>query len=159
MRAVLGSVLNRVDGRLAYAVIPILVLVAGLAAPSSATPPFVNEAADASANNVGFGTSIKVDAQGDPHIGYFDQSAARLLYARKRAGAWTREGTDPGAAGDYPSLALDSQGNPAISYFTGVTNDLKFARKSGGGVDRRDGRRRRRGAGRILHRARVRRSG
>lgn len=99
-------------------------------AVATAQAPFVVEVVDA-ANNVGFYSSIEVDAQGNPHIAYFDQSATRVRYAYKRGATWTIETPDPSTAGDYASLALDPQASPGISYFTGVSNDLKFARKSG----------------------------
>jgi len=100
-------------------------------APAAAQGYFVNQVADGAPNDVGLHSSLAIDAQGDPHIAYFDVSAARLRYARKRGPTWTLETPDPDAAGDFCAIALDSQGNPAISYFTGVTADLKYASKSG----------------------------
>ncbi|MFN0151739.1 MAG: FlgD immunoglobulin-like domain containing protein [bacterium] len=94
----------------------------------------VIETADGSVNTVGQYTSIALDASGNPHVTYQDQTPFDLKYARKSGGVWTSETADGSAnlVGWYTSLALDASGNPHVSYLDNTALDLKYARKSGG---------------------------
>ena len=102
---------------------------------------FVNETADGSANAVGYYASLALDAQGNPHVSYQDNTTSDLKYARKRGGIWTIETADGSAnqRGLFTSLALDAQGNPHVSYLDDTTGDLKYAREVGRRLDERDG--------------------
>jgi len=83
--------------------------------------------------NVGRFTSLALDAQGDPWIGYWDASAQNLKQASREAGMWTIEVVDAaGDVGQYASLALDG-GSPLVSYWDATRRDLKLASRSGGG--------------------------
>ena len=102
-----------------------------LASPAMATP-FVHEVADPSSVTLGQYTSLVLDAQGNPHISYYDVSNANLKYAERINGAWVIETVDvTGNVGQHTSLALDAQGNPRISYHEATNFDLKFAEKNG----------------------------
>jgi hypothetical protein len=87
------------------------------------------ETVDGSANDVGYYTSIALDAQGNPRMSYQDQTTDDLKYARKLGGVWTTETADASAneVGLFTSLALDPLGNPHISYHDITTGDLKYA--------------------------------
>ncbi len=70
-----------------------------------------------------FGTSIAMDAQGNPHISYFDYAkqplkSETLKYAKRLNGVWRIETVDDqSGAGRYSSIRIDSNGQPAISYY------------------------------------------
>jgi len=110
--------------------VPILLLPAAPAAAQF----FAIETADGSANTVGLHTSLALDALGNPHVSYQDQTASDLRYGRKSGGLWTIETADGSAnvVGQYTSLALDASGDPHLSYFDQSVGDLKYGRKSGG---------------------------
>jgi hypothetical protein len=104
-------------------------------APAAAVTTFVIEAADSSGSvNTGYSSSITMDAQGNPHVTYFELTNANLKYARRVGGVWTKELADASAnsVGSDNSLELDANGNPQVSYYDGTVGDLKFAWKSGG---------------------------
>src|SRR5262245_14954957 len=113
----------------------VLVLALVAALPGGAWPQskFVNEVADGSANNVGWYTSLALDAQGNPHVSYQDQTTYDLKYARKSGGIWVIETPDgSNQTGSSTTLALDAQGTPSMSYYDNTATDVKYASKSGG---------------------------
>jgi FlgD Ig-like domain len=63
----------------------------------------------------GFHSSIALDTQGEPHIGYSQQlGGPGVRYAALSAGVWTIEQAT--GTGHRPSIALDSQDEPRIAY-------------------------------------------
>ena len=71
----------------------------------------------ADTGHVGSWSSIKVDRDGAPHIGYFDMGRRMLKYATKINGSWnTMLVDDMSVSGPSISLDLDSSGCPHISY-------------------------------------------
>jgi len=74
---------------------------------------WVTEVADP-APGVGRRASIAIDANGRPHIIYYDSLHNVMKYARKAGGGWVIE---PVTRTDGPvSLVLDSQGRPHIAF-------------------------------------------
>jgi hypothetical protein len=87
---------------------------------------------------VGWYSSLALDENDNPHIGYFDANKSDLKYAFQDDEGWHVTPVDQdGLVGPHTSLALDSNGYPHISYFDcGATNDpecsaydLKYAYK------------------------------
>ena len=85
-------------------------------------------------------TSLALDADGHPHIGYYDSYCDwynhDLKYARWTGSAWSIETVDSaGTVGAYTSLALDANDNAHISYYELYNHphgdDLKYARWTG----------------------------
>ncbi|MCJ2563745.1 MAG: BNR repeat-containing protein, partial [Candidatus Thermoplasmatota archaeon] len=73
-------------------------------------------------------TSIALDDDDDPHIGYFVWYD--LKYATRTGGVWRNETVDPGRANMFNSIAIDSTGNPHIGYYGIADVDLKYARRN-----------------------------
>lgn len=75
--------------------------------------------------------SLKLDAQGAPHVGFHDTSDGTLKYAVRNSGIWTLETVDTpismGDVGQYVSLALDDLAHPHLSYYDADHEDLKYA--------------------------------
>jgi len=86
---------------------------------------------------VGEHSSIAVDADGNVHIAYYDNSNSSLKYANNVDG-WNTEVVDNSSAmmGMSPSLTLDEEGNVHISYHDGDgARTLKYATNAGGSWD------------------------
>jgi len=89
-----------------------------------------------SAGDVGWCTSLALDAEGNPHISYFDNTNDALKYARLSGTTWVSETVD--RIGDIPyrglhSLKLDQANMPYISYYNATKDryDLELARFNG----------------------------
>lgn len=84
----------------------------------------------------GFMPSLAHDADGVPHLCYYDGDF--LAYANGRTRAWQTVVVDPGVhAGQHCSIALDSAGRPHVSYqdastFSGIRS-LRYAHDDGTG--------------------------
>jgi hypothetical protein len=95
-----------------------VVMFATVGTLSSARADWHVETVD-SAGNVGYYPSLAIDADGNPHVTYFEQTSGELRYAKRIGGAWQIEVVPT----DYPSsfggqsMALDSQGRPHIVHF------------------------------------------
>jgi hypothetical protein len=82
-----------------------------------------------SAGAVGLYPSLVLDADGNPHISYSDDTYKDLKYARWDGTEWQVETVESdGDVGSYSSLALDNAGNPHISYLytSGGQYQLKY---------------------------------
>jgi hypothetical protein len=89
-------------------------------------PAWVIEEVDT--GNVGWDTSLALDAAGHPHIGHFDQGHFDLKYSWFDGDQWQTVTVDSeGKVGTYASLALDSRGYPHISYHDLSNGALKYA--------------------------------
>jgi hypothetical protein len=86
-------------------------------------------------------TSLALDGNGYPHIGYCDSLGGssgyfQIKYAYEDADGWHIETVDSGGAtygNSYVSLALDMNGYAHISYCHRDDDDLKYAYKDDGG--------------------------
>jgi hypothetical protein len=71
------------------------------------------------------GTSLAVDAAGDPFIAYSGDEGG-LALARRTGGTWSAESVDPQARATGPSLALDGEGRPRVAYVDEISGSLEF---------------------------------
>jgi hypothetical protein len=87
--------------------------IAGFSAP---TPVWVIETVDQT-DSVGRFSSLALDADGQPHISYYDDTNDDLKYAHYDGISWQIETVDGAdVVGRFSSLALDATGRPHISY-------------------------------------------
>jgi hypothetical protein len=102
-----------------------------LAAGAFADEWFI-ETADA-AGDVGTYTSLALDASGNPHISYRDDTNDTLKYAYYDGSSWQIETVDAtGNVGIWTSIALDTSDNPHILYSELYpVEDLKYAYHDG----------------------------
>ncbi len=75
-------------------------------------------------------TSIALDSNENPHIGYYDFGRNTLMYAKWNGSVWSNETVDDSHA-TYLSLAIDSSDNPHISYYDYINRNLKYAHWNG----------------------------
>lgn len=97
-----------------------------------ATPANILASPDAD-GDVGSYTSIAVDANGEPLVGYYDADSGDLKIVECRNATCTAENwiTVLDSAGDvglHTSLAVDGDGQPALSYYDASNGDLKLVR-------------------------------
>ena len=82
--------------------------------------------------DVGWFTSLVLDADGNPVVSYYDNTNddLKILHCNDPDCAGDDESITspdrPGAPGMWSSLVLDASGNPVVSYFGDTLNDLKI---------------------------------
>jgi uncharacterized repeat protein (TIGR01451 family) len=86
-----------------------------------------------STTETGLYSSLALDADDHPHIGYHERVFAdyNLKHAWHDGVSWNIETVDSGHATAGASLVLDQAGHPHISYYDGSTIALKYARFDG----------------------------
>jgi hypothetical protein len=93
----------------------------------------VDNGEDSGKDKVGLYTSIAVDASGQPHISYYDETNNRLAYAgwQNASAKFRLERQVDTRGGLYSQLALDAQGRPHIVYLDDYNEDVpKYAYKA-----------------------------
>jgi len=107
--------------------------------PGASGSRFALEVAVA-AGNVGFHSSLAIDAQGRPHVSYRDLDAHALAYATRTQSGWLSETVDGGPTHDvglHSTIAVDAAGNPRILYYDVTHMGLALAEWTGSvwGID------------------------
>ncbi|UCE37929.1 MAG: fibronectin type III domain-containing protein [Thermoplasmata archaeon] len=88
-----------------------------------------------SGNDVGKSPSIAIDAEGNPHVSYYDDTGGNLKYAKWSGTSWTNE-TVYSSVCDWisTSIALDNNGYPHIGFTRcGGADAIKYAKWNGSG--------------------------
>src|SRR5437868_6210129 len=113
------SEMRRISERIA------ILLFAGSLAAAVKPAEWRQELIDPTAN--GRFSSLRIDANGNAHIAYWDGMRNQLKYSfwDHDLQKWFTQALD--ASGGYLSLALDSKGHPHISYMNYSTPTLKYA--------------------------------
>jgi hypothetical protein len=84
-------------------------------------------------SNTGAGwfSDLTLDADGKPHLAYYDLGEKTLKYAHRSGDDWIVTVIDnAGDVGQYVSLAVDSLGEIHISYYDATNSALKYAHGS-----------------------------
>lgn len=92
-----------------------------------------------STGDVGKYTSVVLDNEQNPYIGYYDVTNGNLKFIRWTDFEWVRADATPGfemvdstgKVGRYSCIALDNDGKPYVSYYDDTNGDLRFARWDG----------------------------
>ncbi|TET90778.1 MAG: hypothetical protein E3J35_04970, partial [Methanomassiliicoccales archaeon] len=85
-----------------------------------------------SAGRVGSYTSLALDRNDNPHIGYYDWTNDGLKYAKWNGTAWNIEIVDKHGGRWANSITLDKRGYPHISYYNNYANDeIRYAKWNG----------------------------
>ncbi|MBJ29671.1 MAG: hypothetical protein CMB61_06435 [Euryarchaeota archaeon] len=86
---------------------------------------------DTSSNYMAWSNSIAVDAEGNPHIAYFDYNYGDLEYTYctttcSSASSWIKQTLDSsGVVGEYADIALDQYGQVHVSYYNDSSDDAQ----------------------------------
>ena len=89
---------------------------------------------DTKAIVVGMGVQMAVDASGNPHLAYLDNTQHRLQYATQTYGCWQIQTVNPigtSSPADSIGIALDPAGQPHISYVDVYNKKIVYASRSG----------------------------
>jgi len=79
-------------------------------------------------SSVGRFSDIAVDAWGNPHISYYDETLGDLKYATRDEDGWRIQTVDAiGDVGKWSSIDVSPFGKPSISYYKALSGDLKYA--------------------------------